>query len=124
VKEPWYQGGVFAARLGFTEDAKTVAAVKLGSSGQRFPAFRDSDDWAPDHNWLGAGMIGLQEMLMQTVEPDIYLLPAWPKEWDVDFRLHGPYNTTVEGKVRTGSVQKLKVTPQQRRKDVKIMEAR
>lgn len=124
VKEPWYQGGIFTARLGFTEEAKTVAAVKLGSSGQRFPAFRDSDDWAPDHNWLGAGMIGLQEMLMQTVEPDIYLLPAWPKEWDVDFRLHGPYNTTVEGKVRTGSVQKLKVTPQQRRKDVKIMEAR
>ena len=32
----------------------------------------------------------------------IRLLPAWPAEWDVDFKIHAPYKTTVEGKVRSG----------------------
>ena len=121
MKEPWYQGGIFAARLGFTEDAKAVAIFKLSDSAQRFGAFRYTDDWAPDHNWMGAGMTGLQEMLMQTVERKIYLLGAWPKDWDVDFKLHAPYNTIVEGVYRNGQLTKLQVTPRSRRKDVKVM---
>jgi len=124
VKNPWYQGGIFTARLGFTEEAKRIAIVKLGETGQRFPAFRDGDDWAPDHNWLGAGMIGLQEMLMQTAGRKIYLLPAWPVEWDVDFRLHAPYQTVVEGNVRGGKVEKLRVTPTERQSDIEVMEAK
>ena len=120
MKEPWYQGGIFAARLGFTDYAKQVAIFKLADSGQRFPAFKDSDDWAPDHNWLGAGMIGLQEMLMQTVGRKIYLLPAWPKDWNVDFKLHAPYQTIVEGTYQDGKITKLEVTPNSRRKDLKI----
>jgi len=120
MKEPWYQGGIFAARLGFTDYAKQVAIFKLVDSGQRFPAFKDSDDWAPDHNWLGAGMIGLQEMLIQTVGRKIYLLPAWPKDWNVDFKLHAPYQTIVEGTYQDGKITKLEVTPNSRRKDLKI----
>jgi len=120
-KEPWYQGGIFAARLGFTEYAKELAIFKLGPTGQRFPAFRDSDDWAPDHNWLGVGMIGLQEMLMQSTGRKIYLLPAWPKEWNVDFKLYAPYQTTVEVVYEDGQFRKLKVTPQSRRADVIVV---
>lgn len=46
---------------------------------------------------LGNGEIGLQEMLMQTNGREILLLPAWPKDWEADFKLHAPYETTVEG---------------------------
>jgi hypothetical protein len=67
-------------------------------------------------------MTGLQEMLMQTPGRKIYLLPAWPKDWNVDFKLHAPYQTVVEGTVRSGKVESLKVTPEERRKDVTIVE--
>ena len=40
-------------------------------------------------------MIGLQEMLLQTDGKNL-LFPAWPKDQDVHFKLHAPYNTTVE----------------------------
>ena len=121
MKEPWYQGGIFAARLGLTDYAKEVAIYKLSDSRPRFPAFRDTDDWTPDHNWLGAGMIGLQEMLMQTTGRQILLLPAWPKDWNVDFKLNAPYQTTVEGSYRNGKIEKLNITPSHRSRDVVIM---
>jgi hypothetical protein len=57
-------------------------------------------------------------MLMQTDGRRILLLPAWPKNWDCDFKLHAPYQTVVEGKVVAGKVMGLKVTPESRRKDV------
>lgn len=65
-------------------------------------------------------MIGLQEMLMQTSENEIRLLPAWPEDWDVDFRLFAPKNTLVEGSVRNGEIQNLKVLPESRLADVII----
>jgi hypothetical protein len=47
-----------------------------------------------------------------------YLLPAWPKEWDVDFKLHAPGQTIVEGVLRGGELKSLKVTPSSRAKDI------
>jgi hypothetical protein len=77
----------------------------------------------PDHNWGGSGMVGLQEMLM-AADPygdgKIHLLPAWPKDWDVRFKLHAPQQTTVEASVKHGKVVDLKVTPESRRKDVVV----
>ena len=66
-------------------------------------------------------MIGLQEMAMQTIGKKIYILPAWPKEWDVDFKLHAPYQTVVQCNLRSGKVTELKVTPASRRKDVIVV---
>ena len=63
-------------------------------------------------------MIGLHEMLMQTHGGKLRLLPAWPKQWDVDFKLHGPSQTIVEGKVRLGRMAYLEVIPKERRNDV------
>jgi hypothetical protein len=63
-------------------------------------------------------MIGLQEMLMQTDGKVIRLLPAWPRNWDVTFKLHAPYSTTVEGRFVNGKVEKLTVTPAERAMDV------
>ena len=66
-------------------------------------------------------MIGLQEMVMQTIGKKIYILPAWPKDWDVDFKLHAPHQTVVQCKLRSGKVTELKVTPTSRRKDVIVV---
>ncbi len=119
--QSWHQNGIFFARMGMTEDAKLYTSQKLDDSPRRFPTFwGPGHDWVPDHNWGGSGMLGLQEMLMQTIGDEILLLPAWPKEWDVDFKLHAPRKTTVRGKVRSGRVVGLEVNPESRKKDVRI----
>ncbi|MBN2762114.1 MAG: hypothetical protein JXR41_03410, partial [Bacteroidales bacterium] len=80
----WKQDNIFAARLGLTDEAADLTVKKLKDSECRFPAFWGPGmDWTPDHNWGGSAMIGLQEMLMQVDGKKIFLLPAWPKEWDV-----------------------------------------
>lgn len=118
----WHQDPIFAARLGLTDEAKSLVIQKLSNAKNRYYTFWGPGlDWAPDHNWGGSGMIALQEMVMQTVGKKIYLLPAWPKDWDADIKLHAPYNTTVEATIKDGRVERLKVTPRSREKDVVIM---
>jgi hypothetical protein len=115
----WHQDAIFAARLGLTEDAKDLVIKKLQDSGRRFPAFwGPGHDWMPDHNWGGSGMIALQEMLLQTDREKILLLPCWDKLWDVHFKLHAPYNTTVECILESGEIKYLDVQPKSREKNV------
>jgi hypothetical protein len=115
----WHQDGIFFARMGMTAEAADFNVRKLQDAPRRFPTFwGPGHDWTPDHNWGGSGMIGLQEMLLQTVGQKIHVLPAWPKEWDVDFKLHAPGKTVVECSYRKGAIAKLTVTPESRRKDV------
>ncbi|WP_158827522.1 DUF5703 domain-containing protein [Mucilaginibacter lacusdianchii] len=115
----WKQDNIFAARLGLTDEAAQLTTFKLKDSGRRFPAFWGPGyDWTPDHNWGGSGVIGLQEMLLQVDGKKILLFPAWPKTWDVHFKLRAPYNTTIEATVKNGHVENLKVLPESRRQDV------
>jgi hypothetical protein len=115
----WHQDNIFCARLGLIDEAVELTIKKLGDSGRRFPAFwGPGHDGTPDHNWAGSGMIGLQEMMLQTFGRDIWLLPAWPRKWDVDFKLHAPFETTIEASVRGGKIVRLVVTPEERRKDI------
>lgn len=115
----WKQDAIFAARLGLTAEAAGLIRKKLGDPGRRFPAFWGPGfDWVPDHNQGGSGMIALQEMLMQTVGEKIYLFPAWPREWDVHFKLHAPGKTTVEAELKGGKLRLLRVVPESRRADV------
>lgn len=68
-------------------------------------------------------MIGLQEMLLQTYGNEsrtLRVLPAWPNDWDVDFKLNAPFKTTVEGTFKDGNLTTLKVTPTERMADVVI----
>jgi hypothetical protein len=117
----WHQDGIFFARMGMTDAAADFNSRKLDDAPRRFPTFwGPGHDWVPDHNWGGSGMIGLQEMLMQTIGDEIRLLPAWPADWDVDFRLHAPQQTVVTGRVRNGEIVSLEVTPESRRKDVVV----
>lgn len=118
----WKQDNIWAARLGLTDEAWRLTSLKLQNSGRRFPAFWGPGfDWVPDHNWGGSGMIGLQEMLMQVIDKRILLFPAWPKTIDVHFKLHAPYNTTVEAELKGGKVILIKVLPESRAKDVELM---
>ena len=119
--QSWHQDGIFFARMGMTKEAADYNTRKLQDSPRRFPTFwGPGHDWVPDHNWGGSGMIGLQEMLMQCIGDQILLFPAWPKEWDVDFKLHAPYQTTVQGVLKNGALVKLQVFPESRRQDLVI----
>lgn len=115
----WKQDNIWAADLGLTNEAADLCIKKLQDSGRRFPAFWGPGfDWTPDNNWGGSGMIGLQEMLLQTNGEQILLLPAWPKNWDVNFKLYAPENTTVECSFKNGKIVSLTVNPASRAKDV------
>ena len=118
----WHQDAIFCARLGLTDEAASITIKKLMDSDRRFPTFwGPGHDWVPDHNWGGSGMIGLQEMLLQTDGKKILLFPAWPKDWSVSFKLHAPYNTTVEGVLTNGKLTSLQVIPESRKSDLVIM---
>jgi len=124
----WFQGGIFTARMGLTDEAKDYCLKKFlrkeGKPPPRFPAFWVTGGcYPPDTDHAGCAMVGLEEMLMQTDGSNIRLLPAWPKDWDVDFKLRAPQQTVVECSVRAGKIVNLKVTPEARRKDVIVTEA-
>jgi alpha-L-fucosidase 2 len=117
----WSQDPVEAAMLGYTvmaeEDVRYALTRK--DPGQKFDAFwAAGHDYLPDEDNGGNGVNGLQQMLLQTDGRRLLLLPAWPKDWDADFKLHAPYRTTIEGKVRKGRLTELVVTPAGRRVDV------
>lgn len=118
----WHQDGIFFARMGMVKEAFAYNQEKLKDSPRRFPSFWElGHDWISGHNWGETGMLGLQEMLIQTVGKTIHILPSWPKDQDVYFKLHAPYNTTVEVEYIKGVLEKLDVKPKERLHDVKIM---
>jgi len=121
----WQATVANVASLARPEEAKARAIHKMSNTATpqaRFPAFfGPGNDWLPDHNWGGSGMVGMQEMLLAP-EPGptgkLHLFPAWPKDWDVDFKLHAPGQTIVEGVFKGGKIESLKVTPESRAKDI------
>lgn len=118
----WKQDNIFAACLGLTNEAKRLTLDKLADGPHRFPAFWGPGyDWTPDHNWGGSGMIGIQEMLLQSDGDKIYLFSAWPKEWNVHFKLHAPKATIVEVSLKNGHITQLNVIPKEREKDIILM---
>lgn len=119
----WKQDNIWAACLGLTDEAVRLTIEKMSDGPHRFPAFQGPDfDWTPDHNRLGSGMIGMQEMLLQTTDDGkILLFPAWPRTADVHFKLHAPRQTTVEAELKGGKITKLIVCPEERKQDVEIL---
>lgn len=123
----WVQDPIQAAMLGMADIARTYVAYNLTRKNPdlKFPAFWvQGHDYTPDEDNGGNGENGLQEMLMQVDGRKILLLPAWPGDWDADFKLNAPYNTTVEGRVVHGKLTGLVVTPASRKADVIDMSAR
>jgi alpha-L-fucosidase 2 len=125
VKESvgWRQDSIQAAYLGLADETAKYVSGNFSTwhKGSRFPAFWGPNfDWIPDQDHGSVAMTGLQRMLLQDNGDEIIVLPAWPKQWDVDFKLHAGMNTTVECEVRGGKVLKLEVRPRSRRPDVKV----
>ena len=122
----WRQEDIFMAYLGLTEQARDylVGRAAKWDENSRFPAFWGPNfDWVPDQDHGGVLLKALQAMLVQTDGKTIYLLPAWPRDWDVDFKVHAPYRTVLEGRVRDGKVVSIDVRPPERKKDVIISPA-
>jgi len=63
-------------------------------------------------------MIALQRMLLQCEDDQIHLLPAWPSDWNVEYKLHAPKQTIVEGIYRNNQFESLTITPGHRQKDI------
>jgi alpha-L-fucosidase 2 len=134
----WLYTAADAAYLGLAGEAARLVAENFGDNapwisgrgvrpplgpghaGQpRFAAFWETRmDFIPDQCHGGASIHALQSMLLQSDGKRIYLLPAWPVDWDVSFKLHAPMNTTVAGEYRGGRVRWMKTTPEWRRGDV------
>jgi alpha-L-fucosidase 2 len=122
----WSQDCIQLALLGLTEQAKSNLIQRASAkchSDSRFPAFWNNfNDWSPDIDHGGVLQLALQYMLMQTDGRFIILLPTWPKEWDVHFKLLAPFNTTVEVVYRAGRIESLVVTPPERAMEVVLPE--
>jgi hypothetical protein len=117
----WKQDAIWAACLGMTDEAQRLVTLKMQDGPHRFPAFWGPGyDWTPDHNWGGSGMIAVQEMLMQEVGDTLYLFPAWPKEWDVRFKLRASRGTTVEADLRRGKVINVNVSPARNKEKIVV----
>jgi alpha-L-fucosidase 2 len=119
----WRQDDIFMAYLSLTDQVREamVSRARSHDAGERFPAFWGPNyDWTPDQDHGSVLMKTLQAMLLQTDGRKIFLLPAWPKEWDVEFRLHAPQQTVIEGSYHQGKLDRLQVTPRSRRQDLVI----
>jgi hypothetical protein len=117
----WGYDGNCAALLGLADEAARILQVKCANSNSahRWPAtWGPNFDWLPDQNHGGNLLETTHLMLLQSAGQRIFLLPAWPKEWDVKFRLHAPHRTVVECDYRAGRIERLTVFPPSRTKDI------
>jgi hypothetical protein len=117
----WRQYDIFAAYLGLTDEAKThlVKRAKTKHAPSRFPVFWGPNyDWIPDQDHGGVLCKGVQSIIMQCDGKQIDLFPAFPEDWDCDFKLNAPHKTTIEGQLKNGKLTNLKVTPKEREKDI------
>jgi hypothetical protein len=117
----WSQDGMQAAALGLREEAASILTRNLDRA---HPKFRLPVFWGPNYDWLpdqchgGNFLNTLQMMLLQSDGDRILVAPAWPKNWEGEFKLHAAHNTVVEGRIAGGRITRLEVTPKDRAKDI------
>lgn len=102
----WSQDGQQAARLGLTDEVKKdlLAKIRNKNPNHRFPAIWGPNyDWTPDQDLGSNLLVTLQDMVMQSYGSSVYLLPAFPKEWDVSFKLYTPGDNRIEGCYENGA---------------------
>lgn len=127
----WRQDELFMAVLGRAEEARAHLVARVRTRGadllrgetyaMSFPGFWGPGfDWLPDQCHGGVLQAALQAMLLQSEGDQIFLLPAWPRDWDVSFKLHAPRGTVVEAEFRAGRLVRLEVDPPARRADLVI----
>jgi len=119
----WTQDGIQAAVLALPEEAQQVVVDKFSNWNEKckFQGY-----WGPNFDWIAdqcngcSAMIALQKMLLQCVDDKIYLFPAWPFEWDVEFKLHAHGNTVVECSFIAGEIKYIRTIPEERKNDVVV----
>ncbi|GHT36974.1 hypothetical protein AGMMS49574_29370 [Bacteroidia bacterium] len=117
----WSQCPIQAALLGLTDEAKNGILKNIASlePDVRFPVFwKPFRDYVPDLDNGGVFTLALQHMILQNVDDKIYILPAFPKSWNVDFKMHAFGNTTVRVKSHGAKINQLDVYPLERKKDI------
>ncbi|OAD46452.1 DUF5703 domain-containing protein [Polaribacter atrinae] len=120
----WQQNAIKAAILGLTEEASKLTSTNFNTKNNayRFPTMWGPNfDWTPDQDHGSVALIALQRMLLQYDEDQILLFPAWPKDWDVDFKLFSPDNTTIEASFKNGKIENLNVNPKSKKQNIKII---
>ena len=121
MTQGWTQDGQQAALLGLVDEARDnlLAKVRNANRAFRFPAMWGPNfDWLPDQDHGSNLLMTAQCMLLQPVGRSLLVLPTWPKDWDVAFRLHAPGDTVVEVEYRGGKFERIEVTPKERRADL------
>ena len=128
----WRQDDLFTAYLGLADEAQKALVSRCrhrdhdsldrgGRNRSRFPGFWGPNyDWYPDQTHGGVLAATIQSMLLQVDGDRIFLCPAWPSDWDADFRLHAPRQTVISGQVRNGKIVSWSITPEHRRSDVTV----
>ncbi|HSI73354.1 MAG TPA: DUF5703 domain-containing protein [Fimbriimonas sp.] len=121
----WGYDGNVAALLGMANEAARILRGKCANS---HPAYRWPATWGPNFDWLpdqnhGGNLLNTTNLMLLQADPieqggAIRVLPAWPKTWDVDFKLHAPGKTTVRCVVKAGKIQTLEITPPSRAQDL------
>lgn len=108
----WQYIGNTAAILGLTDICKEILENNAGlqNPGNRFPAMWGAAyDSVPDVDHGANIMNLLQLMLLQGYGDELQILPTFPKEWNVKFKLHAPYKKVVECEYIDGKIKFLKV---------------
>ena len=110
-----YAGNAMEARDGL------IHRFSHASTQCRFPLYGSAGpDSCPDFDHFGSGSTALQRMLVQENGDKILLLPAWPANWDTDFKLHLSNKTIIKGKVTNGKLEEWSIEPASRKNDVII----
>ena len=120
----WKQDDTHAALLGLTEVAKDnlVQRVRAKDPASRFPAFWQTNyDWSPDQDHGGNLLRTFQAMVLQETDGKILVTPAWPKTWNVTFRLHTANQTVVSGRREGGAWAGLVTEPATRQGDIVLV---
>ena len=115
----WSYGVINFAFLGFAQQAYAMVldrARQPPPPGYRFPAFAAHyQDYLPSADHYSVMNTAVNAMLMQPGEDgeagSIVLLPAWPCDVDVHFKLWGVLNTSVEVVWAGGALVSLDVQP-------------
>ena len=119
----WTQDQIHWAYAGNAREAQAglIERFSHASTQCRFPVYGvRMPDSTPDFDHFGAGSTALQRMLVQEVGDKILLLPAWPANWDCDFKLHLSKQSTISAKVVKGELVDWSVVPEGRSGDVVI----
>ncbi|MEI8235110.1 MAG: DUF5703 domain-containing protein [Verrucomicrobiota bacterium] len=117
----WNQDQIDWALAGNAQEAAAglVRRFRYASTSCRLPLFGESADGVPEDG-PGCGAIAFQRMLAQEGNGKIYLLPAWPAAWDVEFKLHLMHGAVVTGTVKNGQMIHWDIQPASLKKNVEV----